>query len=477
MLITNATLVTWGKANQVLESSALLIQDGKIAELGPSAELEQRHPQAEKWDAKGQILMPGNICAHTHFYGMYARGLAVPGKPATAFSQILKKLWWPLDQALDEESVRLSALVCLADAIKHGTTTLFDHHASPNFLAGSLGAIAGEVEKAGLRAVLCYETTDRYGEAKMQEALDENIRFIRETASHPTLRGIFGLHAPLTVSTLTLDACLEALEGLDTGIHIHVGESADDGYAMIEDEKGHAWPIDWLYYHGALGPKSIVAHAIHIDPYEMEKLAESQTWVTHQPRSNMNNAVGVAEVEKMREMGIKICLGNDGFSNAMWEEWKTAYLLHKIHHQDPRRMSGNILAEIAIENNAALAQTYFPEAPIGVIEKGAAADLILVDYRPPTPLSAGNLPWHILFGFRDSMVTGTIVNGKVLMKDRQLLTLDEAEIAQQARALAPGVWERYEQIAGQVKEPESPYTVDTFEDWEFLDPGSEENHE
>jgi putative selenium metabolism protein SsnA len=446
MLITNATLITWNKSNEILTDAALWIENGQISDFGPSAELQARYPRATLYDARGQLLLPGNICAHTHFYGMYSRGLAIPGQPAARFSQILDSLWWPLDQALDQQATRLSALVCLVDAIKHGTTTLIDHHASPNFLTGSLNAIADEVEKSGLRATLSYEVTDRYGEAKMREAIAENVDFIKTVSdgSRPLLRGTFGLHAPLTISTPTLTACLAAIDGLDVGLHIHVSESGDDRAALAA--RGDGLPITWLHQHGGLGPKSILAHAVHVDESEIELLAETQTWVTHQPRSNMNNAVGVAQTEKMLEMGVKVCLGNDGFSNAMWEEWKAAYFLHKIHHQDPRRMGGYTVTEMAIYNNAALASSLY-EQPIGIIQKGAAADLMLVDYQPPTPLTAGNLPWHILFGFRESMVTGTIVNGQVLMKDRQLLSLDESEIAAQARALAPKVWETYNSLA------------------------------
>jgi cytosine/adenosine deaminase-related metal-dependent hydrolase len=158
----------------------------------------------------------------------------------------------------------------------------------------------------------------------------------------------------------------------------------------------------------------------------------------------MNNGVGVAPIESMLRAGVKVCLGNDGFSNAMWEEWKAAYLLHKVHHRDPRRMNGMDIQQIAVHNNAALANVYFPDAKVGLIQTGAFADLIFVDYHPNTPVSAGNLPWHILFGFQPGMVTTTIVAGKVLMKDRVLLTLDEAEISAKAMEVAPGVWERYQ---------------------------------
>jgi len=442
MLITNATLVTWEKPNRVLPGWGIYIEDGKIADLGPDSELKTRYPNAPLFDARGQLVLPGNICAHTHFYGMYSRGMAIPGEPAARFSQILNNLWWPLDQALDEEAVRLSALVCLVDAIKHGTTTLIDHHASPNFLTGSLNAIGEEVEKAGLRASLCYETTDRYGEAKTQESIEENITFIKSVAdgSRPLLRAAFGLHAPHTVSTTTLENSLQALAGLDAGFHVHVSESTDD--REILQKRGDGLPVEWLAKHGALNEKSIIVHAVHIEESEIQTLAESRAWVTHQPRSNMNNAVGVAKTEAMLEAGIKVCLGNDGFSNAMWDEWRTAYLLHKIAHEDPRRMGGYTITDMAIYNNAAFASQMF-DLPLGMLAHGAAADLMLVDYHPPTPMTAGNLPWHILFGFRDNMVTGTIVDGQWLMRDRRLLTLNEAEIAAHARELAPKVWENH----------------------------------
>src|SRR5690349_24318606 len=179
MLILNGTLVTWGEPNQLLTDHALYIQDGVITDIGPTRDLAARYPQGERLDAHGQLVMPGNICAHTHFYGAYARGMAIPGDPPKDFPEILKRLWWPLDKALDRDAVRASALVSLVDAVKHGTTTLIDHHASPNFIGGSLDVIADAVDRAGLRAVLCYEVTDRDGRDKAQAGIAENTRFMK----------------------------------------------------------------------------------------------------------------------------------------------------------------------------------------------------------------------------------------------------------------------------------------------------------
>jgi putative selenium metabolism protein SsnA len=333
------------------------------------------------------------------------------------------------------------------DAIKHGTTTLIDHHASPNAIDSSLDQIADAVEMAGVRASLCYEVTDRNGPSGAQEGISENVRFLntlKERDSH-LLAGTFGLHASLSLSDETLADCVSAVEGLDTGFHIHVAEHEADEYDAMY--KYNRRVVDRLSEAGILGPKSIVAHAIHIDPVEKGLLRGTGTWVTHQPRSNMNNAVGAADIEGMMRLGIPVCLGNDGFSNNMWAEWKTAYFLHKLAHRDPRRANGMDIVQMAIFNNAALAEMFWPKLPMGKLEIGAAADIIFVDYHATTPLSAGNLPWHIIFGFESSMVTTTIVAGNVLMLDRQLLTLDEAEITARSRELAAEVWQRFEELS------------------------------
>lgn len=445
MLITHANLITMGNPNQILDDYAVYIQDGLIIEVGPSVQMQSRYPEAERLDACGQYVMPGNICAHTHFYGAFARGMPIPGAAPKDFPEILSKLWWPLDKALTYEDVRASAEVMLVDAIKHGTTSLIDHHASPNAIPGSLDVIADVVDRAGVRVSLCYEVTDRNGLAGAKAGIQENVRFIertrREKISGGRVTASFGLHASLTLSETTLDACRQAAPA-DCGFHIHVAEHEVDQYDSLA--KSGLRVVDRLWQHGILGPRSIVVHAVHVDAREINLLAETNTWVTHQPRSNMNNGVGVPQVESMLRAGVKVCLGTDGFSSTMWEEWKATYLLHKVWNRDPQRMSGTDVLGMAVYNNACLAGQFFTDAPIGVIQPGAFADLIFVDYHPFTPLSAGNLPWHIIFGFHESMLTATIVAGKVLMRDRQLLTLDEEKIAAQARQQAPAVWRRYE---------------------------------
>ena len=392
MLITHANLIPFSRPNRISEDQAVLVRGEKIVETGNTLDLKQRFPEEQELDAAGQFLMPGNICAHTHFYGAYARGMAIPGAAPADFPQILEKLWWGLDKALDETDVYYSAMVCIADAIRHGTTTLVDHHASPNAIDGSLDRIARAAEESGVRASLCYEVTDRDGPERAQAGIQENMRFLRRIKSGEDAGGrlsaLFGLHASLA-------------------------EHPVDEYDSLE--KSGLRGVDRLKKFGILGPNSIVVHAVHVDAMEIELLRKTRTWVTHQPRSNMNNGVGLPAVEDMLRAGIKVCLGNDGFSNTMWQEWKSAYLAHKLIHRDPRKMNGALVEQMAMYHNAELAGQLFGGREMGVIKPGAEADLILVDYQPYTPITAGNLPWHIIFGFHESMVTTTIVAGKVLL--------------------------------------------------------------
>ena len=442
MLITHARLATLGVSPQLIEDGALLVEGGRVAALGSTPELVARFPLAERWDAAGQLVMPAAICAHTHFYGAFARGMALPGDPAANFPQILERLWWRLDRALTRDDIRYSTLVCLVDAIRHGTSTLIDHHASPNAIEGSLDIIGAAVREAGLRACLFYEVTDRDGPDVARAGIAENIRFARSLAAQDAahLAATFGLHASLTLSDETLAACGAAAQSAGLGFHVHTAEDAADQEDSLRRSGKRV--VHRLGDAGILGPRTIAVHCVHVDAGEIDRLAETGTWVTHQPRSNMNNGVGVAPVEAMLNAGIKIGLGNDGFSNQMFAEMKAAYLVHKLARRDPRAMPGDRVMEIAYAYNARLAQVFWPDVVLGELSEGATADLVFLDYHATTPLTASNLPGHLLFGIEASMVTATVRAGRVLMRDRQLVTLDEEAITARSRELAQRLWSR-----------------------------------
>ena len=441
MLITNGTLVTLDQQNEIIFDGALRIVGERITAIGKTTDLRRAYPGEEELDAEGRLIMPGLICAHTHFYGAFARGMAIPGEAPSNFPQILERLWWQLDKALDLESSRYSALVCLVDAVRHGMTTLIDHHASPNAIDGSLDVLAEATLQAGVRACLCYEVTDRDGLDKMRAGINENVRFIRRARqeANPLLAGTFGLHASLTLSDTSLEKCVAAAQDLDVGFHIHVAEDK-------ADQEDSLWRsgmrvVERLQKLGILSPHTVAAHCVHVDEHELELLRESDTRVVHNPRSNQNNAVGTADVPLMLDKGIRVGLGNDGFSNNMFTEMHACYLIHKLNKRDPRVMGADTVLQMAFAHNAEIAGLFFP-GPLGVLEPGALADIILVDYHPTTPLNPGNLPWHIIFGVDGTGVDTTIVGGKVLMRHRQLLTLDEEAITARSRKLAAETWQR-----------------------------------
>lgn len=451
-LIIHGTVCTMEDPPRVIEDGAIAIEEDRIMMVGTTAEVRAHYPDAEALDARGQLVLPGSICAHTHFYGAFARGMPLHDDPPSNFPYILRRLWWRLDRALDEKAVRLSALVCLIDAIRHGTTTLIDHHASPSCIDGSLDIIAEAVGEAGLRACLCYEVTDRNGPEGARAGIQENARFLRRVrewratgdARGAFLAASFGLHAAFTVGPETMERAVAEAQALGVGFHIHVAEDvADEGHSLTVYG---VRTVERLAREGVLGPQTLCAHCVHVDAVEIDLLARTQSKVSHQPRSNMNNAVGVAPVEAMRRAGVTVGLGNDGFSNNMFAEMKTAYLVHKVHARDPRAMGAEEVLAMAYRENARIASLFWPH-PLGVLAPGAYADIILMDYRPYTPLTGENLPWHLIFGVDGSHVTTTICGGRILMKDRQLLTLDEERIAAEARAYAPVIWERFRAIA------------------------------
>lgn len=445
LLITNGFVVTMDEARTIVEDGAVYVEDGEIREVGPAGEISARHPGTTVLDARGQWVMPGSICAHTHFYGVFARGMGLRRAPAD-FPEILRELWWPLDRALEPEGIRLSALVCLIDAIRHGTTTLIDHHASQRCIDGSLDLIAGAVQEAGLRACLCFEVTDRGGPEVAEAGIRENVRWLKRVRSEQPARlaGLFGLHASLSLGDETLERCRGEAEDLGgVGFHLHAAEGPADQEDCLRRFGQRV--IERLAQHGILGPDTIIAHAIDIDPWEMALLRDTRTWVSHQPRSNMNNGVGTADVPVMTRGGVRVALGNDGFSNDMFEEMKAAYLIHKAWRRDPRAMPADQLMKIAYDANASLATQVFGQ-PIGRLAPGYRADIILVDYHPPTPVTPGNLPWHIVFGVEGGQVTTTICDGQVLMDQGVIRVLDEEGIMRAAREEARRTWDRYAEL-------------------------------
>jgi putative selenium metabolism protein SsnA len=452
ILIGNGTVVTLGAQNQLIEKGAVLVRDGRIAAIGMDTAMREQYPDVAYVDANDGLIMPGFLCAHTHFYSAFARGMAIRGEPPRNFFEILERLWWRLDKLLTLEDTRASTEMYMADAIRCGTTCVIDHHASPNAIEGSLDVIAAAVEQAGIRACLAYEVSDRDGPGVVADGIRENERFIRslraelrQQAEAGMIAASYGLHASFTLSTPTLERCAAGGAELGVGFHVHVAEDISDERDSISRYGMRV--VDRLEAENILGPRSIAAHCVHVRNGEMSRLAETHTNSVHNPRSNMNNAVGRAPVEEMVLAGVNIGLGNDGFSMNMMQEMKAAYLLHKLALEDPRVMPGDLVLNLAFQRNARIMDAVFspfsPDFPrVGELSIGSSADLVLLDYLPPTTLTASNFPWHLIFGMDAHHVNSTMVAGRWLMRNRQLLTIDEARIHARTRELSQALWNR-----------------------------------
>lgn len=435
LLIQNGTILTFGRPCRVLEGQQLLLEGDRIARIAPLIE----GPFDKVIDAAGKVVMPGLINAHMHFYSTLVRGLG-KAAPSADFMGVLRNLWWRLDRQLSLEDVEVSAEVMLLEAIRKGTTTLIDHHASPGAVRGSLDRIAAAVSRTGLRACLCYECSDRDGEVVLQHGLEENAAFLARCASEnsPHLRGLFGLHAAFTLSDESLEKAAQMAGG--AGFHVHVAEAAADG--ELNQQRYGRSPVQRLAEHGLLGPSTIAAHAVHVDDGDRELLARTGTFVAHNPQSNLNNAVGIADVAGLVRAGIHVGLGTDAMTVAMLEELRVGLWAQHLRQENPG--SGFVeLTDALVVQNPALATALWG-FPIGVIEEGAAADVILVDYHPPTPFRDETALGHLVFGLSQATVDTTIVAGRVLMEGRRLAPgLDEGGVSARARGLAERLWARF----------------------------------
>ena len=422
-LLTNGRVITRDpSAKGYYEKGAVAIEGTKILEVGEEAALRAKYPQAERINARGGVIMPAFINAHTHIYSALARGLSIVGNNPTTFYEVLDGTWWAMDRKLTLEGSRASADALYIDCIKQGVTTIFDHHAAYCEIPGSLFQIGESAKKFGIRSCLCYEVSDRDGEEKCLQAIKENADWIThcEKEKDPMLAAMFGGHALFTISDKTFDRMVEANNGR-TGYHIHVSEGMNDVYDSLQNYGRR--PVQRLQDHGILGPKTILGHCIHANTAEMELIAATDTMVVNNPESNMGNAVGVCPVLQLYKRGVLLGLGTDAYTNDMLESIKAALCVQRLNACLPN-VGWCEVTDMLFKNNAKIGMRYFPDT-LGVLKPGAAADLIVMDYKPFTPFSEANIDGHMLFGMTGRQCQTTVGAGKILMKDRELVGIDE----------------------------------------------------
>ncbi len=432
-IIPRATIVVEGETiTSIITDSA----SGESARYTRSAE-----PGDVVINAAGKLVTPGLVNAHTHIYSALARGITLKDEPPVNFVEILKRLWWRLDQALTLEDIRLSAHLHAVECLKNGVTTIFDHHASMTNVRGSLPVIAGALADHGLRSCLSFEVSDRRGAEITAAGIAENMAFINDIAARggASLCAKFGLHASMTLSDETLRACADSSGALAAGIHIHVAEDqADQDDAR---ERGQSSVISRLHEFGLLNENSLCVHGVHLSPEELAILSSTGASLVHCPESNMNNAVGAASLSTYQAAGVKLLLGTDGFTADMTRESLVAHLLQSHLHQDPGA-GYSVVPDLLFNANARFASDTFGLG-LGCLSESGPADVVVWSYYPPTPFDAASLYGHLMFGLVDARANDVIIAGNYLLRDGLTITCDEMELTSLCSEAAMHLWERF----------------------------------
>ena len=440
LLVGNGRLVTRNDAKPFIENGGVVLENGTIKEFGDFKSLKEKYPNAELVDAKGKVIMPGLINAHSHIYSAFARGMSLNGPVSNSFVEILENFWWRMDKGLNLDDTKYSAYATLLDSVRFGVTTVFDHHASPFHAKDSLFQIADVAKELGVRTNLCYEVSDRDGEEIFKAGVKENLDFMKQynQDNQNMVKGMFGMHASFTISDKSMQYCADSMAGVDGGYHIHVAEGIQDLQACLKEHGKRV--VERLYSFDVLREKTIAVHAIHVNERELQLLKDTNTAVVHNPESNMNNAVGCSPVIEMFKKEILVGLGTDAYTHDMFESLKVANIVHKDNLCNSNVGWGEAVSML-FYNNREIAGRHFA-GDMGIIKDGALGDVIIVDYTPHTPMNENNIDAHAIFGMMGRSVTDTIINGKVVMRDRVIQTVDEEMIMAKSREQAQDLWNR-----------------------------------
>jgi 5-methylthioadenosine/S-adenosylhomocysteine deaminase len=444
LLVKNGIMVTMDSQRRILEGCSIAIEDGRIGEVGKTIDLERKYTNAETLDASSSIVMPGIVCAHSHLYGVLLRGASLKIMPPSDFTQILQRIWWPVDEAMTFEDAYASAIAASVEFAKSGVTTFADTYSGPNSISGVLDRIARAVEEVGIRGFIAFEATERHSRDEGLRGVQENVRFAEKIRARreSLVKPLFSIHASFTVSDDLILEVKKLAAKYQARITIHTSEGMGDVHHNLENYGKRT--VERLHDLALLGPNTVLAHCVNLDDDEIDILAKTKTGVAHNPMSNMLNAVGVAPVLKMLQKKVTVGLGNDGYVFDMFENMRAAFLLHRVHHRNPNAIDPYTILEMATISGAKL---YGMEKEIGSLETGKRADLVII--KPnllPTPLNAGSVVGHLINTVDGDDVEHVLVGGKPIVKNRRLVTFDEDKAQSISQAAAAKLWARLENV-------------------------------
>jgi len=382
-------------------------------------------PSGEKiFDCKGKIVTKSFGCGHHHIYSSLARGMPAPKKIPNNFKEILTYVWWTIDKLLDKDMIEASALASAMYCAKNGVTFIIDHHASPYAVEGSLGIIADAFDRVGVSHLLCYELSDRDGQAVAEAGLAEHDRYLSTGR-----QGHIGLHASFTVGDKLLENAVNLAKKHSTGLHVHTAEDKADQDDCIKDYGKRV--VERLNDFGALDlEQSILIHCVHLDEKEKEIIRSKGRWIVENIESNQNNNVGLANYASITD---KVMLGTDGMHSDMLRSAKAAFL------------SGQATEGLGMDT----AYNRLRNVHRYIAESGFKGDrdnnLVVLDYNSPTELTENNFIGHFIYGLDSSHVDTVISDGEIIVENKRLTKADEGEILAYAREMGTKLWRKMEQ--------------------------------
>ncbi len=376
-------------------------------------------------NCEGMLVTKSFVNAHHHIYSALARGMPPPVKRIYKFTEILENIWWKLDRSLTKEMINISAAVSAIDSLKSGVTFIIDHHSSPNSIDGSLESISETLKKSGIKSVVCYEMSDRDGEKSRDEGVYETEKILQSE-----IPALVGLHASFTVSDILMKRAVKLAEKYDSGIHIHLSESEDDNLISLKRYKKRA--LMRLSQFGALNfSKTLLAHAIHITEEERRIIASSKAYVVRNPRSNLNNGVGMFRDHMLED---KVLLGTDGIDSDVLADMKEHFYQKCGGESGSPGYSFNCLSR---------ADNYLKNSGFA---KARGNDLLIFKYGNPTEINGKNIYSHFIYGIKPANIEYVISDGKIVVDKKKVVSLDEEEIYKESRKLAKTLWKRMEMM-------------------------------